>query len=120
MPRKHKLNQTKIAVWLLRIGLAVVFLYAAIGSLVSPNDWVGYLPSFLNDIIPADNLLKVFSVYELALVVWLLSGVYVRYAAILCALTLVGIIAANPSLLAITFRDIALVFAAIALAVLED
>ena len=41
------LNNPKLAQALLRIGLAFVFLYAAISSLMHPDEWVGYLPSFL-------------------------------------------------------------------------
>ncbi len=101
---------------LLRVGLAIVFLYAAISSTVQPSDWIGYLPSILTDHFSATVLLKVFSVYELLLAAWLLSGVYVRYGALLCAVTLGGIVASNFSLLPISFRDIGLMFAALALA----
>jgi uncharacterized membrane protein YphA (DoxX/SURF4 family) len=100
---------------LLRIGLAVVFLYACISSFKNPQDWVGYLPQFLRDRFSATMLLHVFSVWELVLALWLISGVYVRYAASLAALTLIGIVLSNFKLFAIEFRDIALVFAALAL-----
>src|SRR5262245_19172312 len=78
---------------LLRIGLAIVFVYAAVASTLSPDDWVGFLPKFMTALIPGETLLKVFSVFELILAAWLLSGVYVRYAALLCAATLAGIVA---------------------------
>lgn len=104
---------------LLRVGLAGVFAYAAISSLLYPDDWVGYLPHAASDIADPTVLLRIMSVYELALVAWLLSGVYVRYAALLCALTLGGIIFSNFSLFVISFRDAGLLFAALALAV-ED
>ena len=93
-----------------------MFLYAAISAFVTPDDWVGYLPHILTQHVAAHTLLPFFSVYELLLAAWLLSGLFVRYAALLCALTLVGIVASNYHLLAISFRDIALVFAALALA----
>jgi hypothetical protein len=80
---------------------------------------VGYFPSILTDHLPSSILLKVFSVYELILAAWLLSGIYVRWGALLCAATLGGIVLANFELFAITFRDIALIFAALALAALE-
>lgn len=111
-------NKQNLATLLLRSGLALILLYAAIGSLVDPREWIGYFPSFLTDHLPAATLLKVFSVYELALAAWLLSGVYVRWAALLCAATLGGIVLANFELFAITFRDIALIFAALALSLL--
>lgn len=100
----------------LRLGLATVFTYAAVSSTVSPNDWIGYLPHILTDRVSSTILLKFFSVYELLLAVWLLSGVYVRFAGLLCAATLGGIVASNVSLLPISFRDIGLAFAALALA----
>ncbi len=101
--------------FLLRTGLAVIFLYASISSFKNPQDWVGYLPSFLRHSDSATNLLHVFSAYEFLLAAWLLSGRYVKYAAALCAATLAGIVVSNFSLFAITFRDIALIFAALAL-----
>lgn len=101
---------------LLRLGLSIIFLYAAISSLHSPLDWVGYLPSFWRGSPHATSLLRIFSVYEILLALWLLSGRYVRYAGLLCALTLAAIVVSNFSLFAISFRDIALVFAALALA----
>lgn len=105
---------------LLRIGLAIIFLYAAISSFVNPQDWVGYLPGMLTERVSSDILLKLFSVYELLLAAWLLSGIYVRYAALACAATLAGIVVTNFELFAITFRDIALIFAALALAAFGD
>lgn len=101
---------------LLRTALIVVLSYAAISSLVSPSDWVGYLPSFLTQHFPTTWLLRFFSLYELLLVAALLSGFYVRYAALLAAATFAGIVLSNLALLPISFRDIGLFFGALALA----
>ena len=103
----------------LRVGLAIVFLYAAISSFLSPNDWIGYLPSLLTELFPAKALLTVFSIIELLLTAWLLSGVYTRYAGLFSAAMLGGIIISNFSLLPISFRDIGLLFAALALAIMK-
>lgn len=111
---------SKLAPLFLRIGLATVFLFAAVSSFVSPDDWVGYLPSFVKAIVPATVVLAVFSVIELLLAAWLLSGVYVRFAALLAAVMLLGIVVSNFSLLPISFRDIGLIFAALALAVWKE
>jgi len=113
------LAKKTLPLWLLRIGLATVFLYAAVSSLIDPSEWLGYLPPILIAYFDGEVLLKIFSVYELALAAWLLSGVATRYAALLCAATLAGITASNFSLFAISFRDIGLVFAALALAALD-
>ena len=105
---------------LLRVGLAVVFFYAAVSSFVNPKEWVGYLPTMLTENFSATLLLKFFSLYELLLAAWLLSGIYVRYAALLTAATLAGIVMSNLTIFVITFRDIALIFSALALAALEN
>ncbi len=115
MKAKLPTQNASLTPLLLRIGLAIVFLYASISSFKNPQDWVGYLPSIAREQFQATALLHIFSVYELVLAVWLLSGKYIKYAALLCAATLTGIIVSNFSLFAITFRDIALAFAALAL-----
>jgi hypothetical protein len=115
---KHANNSGAVS-WLLRIGLAFVFLYAATASLQHPLVWAIYLPAFLTKAIAATTLIKIVAIYELALVVWLLSGKYVRYCALLCALTLAGIVLTNPSQLITTFRDVGLVFMALALFFVE-
>jgi len=109
----------KRTVWLLRIGLVLVFAYAAVASLLQPLEWAGYLPTFLTGVVAGGTLIKIFAVYELVLAAWLLSGKYSRYAALLCAVTLAGIVATNLSQLVTTFRDVGLVFAALALAAAE-
>ena len=101
--------------WLLRIGLAIVFLYAAISSLQHPLVWAGFLPNFLTRAVNGTTLIKLFAIYELVLSVWLLSGKYHKFSSLLAALTLIGIIVTNPSQLITTFRDIGLVFMALAL-----
>lgn len=109
-----------LASLLLRLGLASVLLYASVASFMSPQDWIGYLPHFLTNHFSGHLLLlRGFSVYEIGLAVWLLTGVYLRYAAIVAALTFTGIIFTNLALLAITFRDITMVFASVALIFIE-
>lgn len=103
----------------LRFGLALVFSYAAIGSFLQPDIWIGYLPAFIGQLSFAPTVLVVFSTVELLLVIWLLSGWKTKYAAILAALMLVGIVSANLTDFTIVFRDLGLVFSAIALVLLS-
>ena len=56
--------------------------------------------------------------YQIGLALWLLSGKYTFYAAILAAVTLLGIIFPNISDLDVIFRDVAIFFGAVALALL--
>lgn len=120
MGRLTNTKKNNLSATLLRVGLAIIFLYAAISSFKNPQDWIGYLPKFARDHISSNTLLHIFSAYEAALALWLLSGRYVKYAALLAALTLGGIVLSNFSLFAITFRDIALIFAALALVFATD
>jgi hypothetical protein len=66
----------------------------------------------------AHGLLKVFAVYEIVLALWILSGRWLRSAALLAAAALAGIVLAQPGDLIISFRDIGLALAALALAAL--
>ena len=111
-----KVRKEQLTPLLLRFGIAIVFMYAAISSVMHPDQWVGYLPPFIAKMHDAVNLLKAFAIFEILLSVWLLIGKFVRYAALLAALMFFGIILAQPSDLVITFRDIGLVFMALALA----
>ena len=104
------------AALLLRVGLAFAFLYASFESIHDPQAWASYLPSMLTNHVAAHTLLHFFSAYEFVLGVWLLSGWCVRYAALLCAATLAGIVFSDlPAFSSVTFRDVSLLFAALAL-----
>ena len=105
----------KIAIILLRLGLAFVFFYAAIASFISPDSWVGFFPIFIRNILPAQFLLIAFSFYELVLGFWLLSGKWAVISAALAAASLLGIVVFNFGVMDIVFRDIGLFIAASAL-----
>ena len=73
------------------------------------------MPRFMRGIVPDQLLLSGFSLVEIGLSLWLLSGFYVKYAALLAAAMMIGIVVLNPLLLPITFRDVGLFIAALAL-----
>jgi uncharacterized membrane protein YphA (DoxX/SURF4 family) len=104
----------------LRLGLLFVFAYATIASFMHPNVWVGFLPPMLTDHIDGTTLLHVFDVYQIGLIIWLLSGRYLRWAALVTALTLAGITLSNPHTFDSTFRDVGLCLAAISLMWMEN
>ena len=104
---------------LLRISLAFPLLYASIGSLTSPKDWLWYIPDWLAKIAPAEQMLLGHGVFELLLGVWLLSGKKTQYAAIVAGLDLTSNTLLNITTFNIVFRDVGLIFASIALVFLE-
>lgn len=105
---------------LLRIGLAFVFLYAGIASLQQPLEWEGYIPHFVASTFGVTTALHLIAILEIALGMWLLTGKYTKYAAAVSALMLAGIIFVNLNQLLVTFRDVGLLFAALALYVSEN
>src|SRR6185437_15575382 len=101
---------------LLRLSIVSVFLYAAVGATIQPHNWIVYIPQAVQSVIPTQLFLTGFSLYQLILSIWLLSGWKTFYAALLAAITFLGIIGANFMALDILFRDFAIFFAALALA----
>ncbi|MCH8244531.1 hypothetical protein IIB97_01430 [Patescibacteria group bacterium] len=105
---------------LLRVGLAFTLFYVALGSFVEPINWIGFFPEFLFRLGISEGLVLIgFSLYEVILGLWLLSGKKVVYPALLSALTFFGIVVVNLGAMDIVFRDAGLFFAALALAKLS-
>lgn len=101
--------------FLLRIGIAIAFLYAAIAAFLDPFSWIGFLPTWIDGIIPRGVLLSLFSLYEILLALWLLSGKIPFRAAMVSSVTMTSIIVFNINSLDILFRDIPILFSALAL-----
>lgn len=117
------MQQVRIAHILLRIGLAGTLAYAAIASFFTPTSWIGFFPVFLVDLsspfMSQEVLLGIFSVVELFLAAWLLSGFKLFLAGIFAAGLFGGIFFVNLGALDLVFRDGGLFFAALALAALS-
>ena len=116
---KKKFDRNVLVSFFLRAGLAVVFLYAGIASLISPENWVGFIPQFIQNNFPASILLILFSVYEISIGLWLLSNKKIFYASILSSKIMFLIIIFNFSVFDVVFRDIAILFMAISLVILS-
>ena len=105
---------------ILRWALAFTFFYAAVASLLHPNDWIGYFPGFLRSAIPSAFLLASFSIYEIVLALWLFWGRRLAWAALLAFVTLAGIVVFNLGILDQVFRDVGLALTALALYTLAN
>jgi uncharacterized membrane protein len=119
MSRLSPSRRLHYALWLLRAGLAFVFAYAAISAFVTPDAWLGFIPSYVPTAFAKPSL-DFFSVVQLVLAVWLLWGRWLRYAAAAAALLIIALTLSNLASLVITFRDIGLALAATALALLAE
>ena len=96
----------------LRVGLAIVFLYFGFSQIQSPDNWIGYLPEFLTGInnVSPNNIIMLNGFVELTLGIYLLIGLYTRFASAILGLHLIGItlsIGLNP----VGIRDFGLTIA---------
>ena len=105
--------------FILRAGLAIVFLYAAVSAYLEPDAWIGFIPDFVKTIIDAKTFLVLHEIGNLILGLWILSNKGTFYASIIAGLAMFGIVVFNFGAMDILFRDIAIMFSAIALAVLS-
>jgi uncharacterized membrane protein YphA (DoxX/SURF4 family) len=102
--------------WLLRVGLAFVFLYAAVSALFDPSRFTQYMPPSL----PAwlhRYCVPTFSAYEVLLVIGLLTGRRLFAVSMLSAATVAAIVVVNPDSFELLFRNVAISCAALSLAV---
>ncbi|MBP7770445.1 MAG: DoxX family membrane protein [Candidatus Pacebacteria bacterium] len=103
--------------WLLRIAVAIAFIYPALHALSNPGSWIGYFPPFLlNSGIAPEVLLHGFGIIEIVIALWILSGWHIEWPATLAALMLGGIVAFNGAQFEILFRDVSIALACLALA----
>ena len=103
------------AAFTLRIGIAFVFGYAVFAFFSGASNWSQFYPRWAADIVSADIFLSVFSVYEVMLVIWLLSGKWLSTAALIAAVTIFLLTAVNLHLFDILFRNVAIFCSAVAL-----
>jgi uncharacterized membrane protein YphA (DoxX/SURF4 family) len=83
------LEKKELSKSILRIGMSLVFLYFGFRQASSPDDWIGYVPSFLTGtIITANNLVILNSIIEITLGLFLLIGIYVKASALILAVHL--------------------------------
>jgi len=107
----NKLSAKIILSW----AIAFTFIYAAVDGFINPEGWIGYFPGFLRAIVPGNILLPVFGIFQCLLGVWLILGWKRTWSAGLAFLTLLGITVFNLGVFEVTFRDVGLALAALAL-----
>ena len=100
---------------ILRVSLALVFLYFGISQISDPGAWSVFVPDFFKvSGISGNNVVLFNGFVELVLGTFLLIGLYVRISALILSLHLFGIafsIGFNP----LGIRDFGLAFATLAL-----
>ena len=110
--------KVRFAILILSIGIAASYFYAGVSAFRHPDAWMGFLPEFLRDNPLSQGILQGFAAFEIALAVWLISGLRTIYAAMISVLIMIGIILVNPQQMSTMFQNISIIFASLALAVL--
>jgi hypothetical protein len=108
----------KLAHHILRIGVAIAFLYPPYAALGDPISWFSYFPGFIKNLpIPEAVLLHGFGLLEVGIAVWILLNVRIFIPSAIATALLVAIVVFNLSNFEVLFRDIAIAAMPLALAV---
>ena len=118
--KEKTLNKKEMLMsFLLRSGIAIVFIYAAFSSFLNPLNWIGFIPNFISLIIPKEIFLIIFSSYQVLLGFGLLLNYKTFVLSIVSSITIFFILFVNVLALDLLFRDIAILFMSLALAALS-
>ncbi len=98
---------------ILRITLAVVFLWFGVQQLYVPTEWAGFVPEFLGKVMSPAIFVLLNGVVEVLFGMLLLSGFYVRFVSFILAIHLFGI-AISMGYTPIMVRDVGLSLATLA------
>lgn len=107
----------KLSSFLIRIGLAFVFLYAAFFMTFAPEKYIIYFPLFMRELVPGYTLLHVFAIFEVILSFFLIIGRFTYAAAIISFLTMLALTIVNLDKFSVLFRNVSIILSALALAV---
>lgn len=106
--------------FLLRIGIALAFIYPPVSALFNPYSWVGYFPVFVSnrgfDMIV---LLHIFGAVEMLIALWILFGKRIFIPSAIASFILAAIVVFNLNQMDVLFRDISILLMSIALALLH-
>ena len=117
--RGKEQNKYLLISFLLRSGLAIVFLYAGVSAFLNPTAWIGFVPMWIRNIISENIFLPIHATLDVVIGIWLISGKKIFYASIVASLAILSILIFNIGALEILFRDVAILFMALALVALS-
>lgn len=104
----------------LRLAIATAFIYPPIAAYIDPNSWIGYFPHFVQALpINTLYLLHGFGAIEILIGILVLFMKRPFLGSAGAALILLVIVLLNLSQFDVLFRDVSILFAACALAMLH-
>src|SRR3990172_10730751 len=78
-----KVAKDNLDILILRIGLGLVFLYAGTAAMQDPTSWIGFVPQFVQTVIPRETFLFFHSVFQIGLGAGLIIGAWIPILSIL-------------------------------------
>lgn len=102
---------------ILRVGIAIVFVWFGIHQLMSQTMWVSLIPAWVVSLtgLTAKTLVILNGIFEVVMAFLLAIGYKIRIVAVLLSLHLLSIIG-DLGLTAVGIRDVGLLFATLAIA----
>lgn len=104
---------------ILRVALAMVFLWFGLNQLFFPENWIGFVPEIIQNVafnvfgITAVTFIYVNSFLEVVLGLFMFFGLYTRFSSLILGLHLLGI-SLSLGFSATGVRDFGLAFATLA------
>ncbi len=100
----------------LRIGIAILFLWFGFSQIINPDAWIGLMPNYVQSITPfsANTLILFNGIFEIIFATLLLLGLYTRTVSLLLSLHLFHIVTI-VGYGAIGARDLALAIATLSI-----
>ena len=116
-PSSNDSKSDRLVSLLIRLGLAFVFLWAAVFMTFYPEKYIHYFPQFMRDLVPGYLLLHVFAVFEVILSFFLIIGRFTFIAAIISFLTMLSLTMVNLGEFPVLFRNVSIILSALALVI---
>jgi uncharacterized membrane protein YphA (DoxX/SURF4 family) len=114
-----KLNKEEIGVYILRLGLAIVFLYFGISQILDQSRWIYLVPDrffifYIHEVLKS-KLVFINGIFDLIIALSLISGIFIRIFSILGFIHLLSITIFSLGFEPSGIRDLGLAFAMLSL-----
>ncbi|HAS84952.1 MAG TPA: hypothetical protein DCS23_02695 [Candidatus Yonathbacteria bacterium] len=111
-------SYSKNAILLLKLGVSFAFIYPAVSAFIDPSAWIGYVPMWVDQLIPREIFLPIFSTIEIVVALGVLFWNN-PIPSIIAGAMLVSIVIFNKSEFSVVFRDLSIATMTFGLALLS-